>query len=132
MLAQTDHDPADVSPDTLTPLCSEVEFAELIDELVADEAPRLFAVVQEYGERVDGRIAAWGMAFDDCVEVIGLDRGLRLSLHSAERAARTFRRPPLITVRVVWIKPEAHNRPEGDKAAWPAPLTQSGIQMREP
>ncbi|MCA1671371.1 MAG: hypothetical protein LC799_03935 [Actinobacteria bacterium] len=41
------------------PLCGEAEFTELVGELVADEAPRLFAVVQEYGTRVDGRIVVW-------------------------------------------------------------------------
>ena len=40
MLAQTDHPSADVNPDTLPPLCGEAEFAELIEEMVADEAPR--------------------------------------------------------------------------------------------
>ena len=50
----------DVDPSELAPLCDEAEFNELVDELVADEAPRLFAVMQVYGEQVDGRIAAWG------------------------------------------------------------------------
>lgn len=76
-------------------------------ELVAGEAPRLFAVVQEYGERVDGRIAAWGMAFENCAEVVGVDRGLYLSLGSPERAARAFNRRPHITARVVWVNPDA-------------------------
>lgn len=47
---------------------------------MADEVPRLFAVVQEYGKRVDGRIAAWGLAFEDCAEVVRLDSVGRLSL----------------------------------------------------
>ncbi|MGH3695490.1 MAG: hypothetical protein ACRDRX_16140 [Pseudonocardiaceae bacterium] len=111
MLAQTDHDPAEVGPDTLAPLCDEAEFAELVKELVADEAPRLFAVVQEYGERVDGRIAAWGIAFEECAEVFGVDRSQHLRLPSAERAARAFSRRPQITARVVWVDPEPPTRP---------------------
>ena len=35
----------DVDPSTLAPLCGEAEFDELVDELVADEVPRLFAVM---------------------------------------------------------------------------------------
>lgn len=114
MLAQTDHDPAEVRPDTLTPLCDEVEFTELVGELVAEEAPRLFAVVQEYGERVDGRIAAWGMAFEDCADVVGVDRGKYLRVPSPERAARAFSWCPQITARVVWVAPEAPTQPRVD------------------
>ncbi|PKW15005.1 hypothetical protein [Saccharopolyspora spinosa] len=39
------------------------QFAVVAEDLVADAASSLFAVLQEYGERVDVRIAAWGMAF---------------------------------------------------------------------
>jgi hypothetical protein len=42
----------------LASLGSEAEFAELVTELVADIAPRLFAVVEECGERADGWIVA--------------------------------------------------------------------------
>jgi hypothetical protein len=97
-----DHAATAVDPDTLAPLCDEAEFTKLIDELVTEHAPRLFAVVQEYGERVDGQIAAWGMAFEDGAEVIGTDRTQHLSLRSPERAVRAFSCRPHITARVVW------------------------------
>lgn len=103
MLVQTDHVPAEVSPVTPAPLCDEAEFAKLIDEMVAEEAPRLFAVVQEYGERVDGRIAAWGMAFEDYAEIVGLDNYVHVSLGSPERATHLFSRRPHITARLVWV-----------------------------
>jgi hypothetical protein len=93
---------------TLTPLCGEAEF----NQMVADEAPRLFAVVQEYGERVDGRIAAWGMAFEDHTEVVSVDNGTSITLRSPERAARGFSRRPNITARVVWVNPDAATPPE--------------------
>lgn len=125
MLAQPDQpssefDPeidSEIDPATLAPLCEEEEFAQEIAELVADEAPRLFAVVQEYGERVDGRIAAWGLAFADYAEVVRLDSVGRLSLRSPERAVRLFSRSPHITARVVWVNPADPSRPEGDEAA---------------
>lgn len=67
------------------PLCDETEFAELIDQMVAENAPRVFAVVQELGDRVDGWIAAWGMAFEDRVEVIGSDGSLRMTCRLPRR-----------------------------------------------
>ena len=107
MVEQTDQPPAEVEPATLTPLCGETEFAQEVAELVADEAPRLFAVVQEYGERVDGRIAAWGMAFEDRADIVSVNRGLHLNLRSPERAVRAFTRRPHITARLVWVNPDA-------------------------
>jgi hypothetical protein len=41
--------------------------------MVAAHAPRIFAVVQEWGERVDARIAAWGLSFEDHAELLGVD-----------------------------------------------------------
>jgi hypothetical protein len=100
MLVQVD------SP-ALVPLCDESEFDELIEEMVAAEAPRLFAVVQVCGERVDGRIAAWGMAFEDHAEVVSVDGCTHLSLRSPERAEHRFGRHPDVTARLVWVDPDA-------------------------
>jgi hypothetical protein len=87
----------------LTPLCGEEEFADLLESLVADEAPRLFAVVQEYGEQVDGRIAAWGMAFPDRAEIVSVERGTWTSLAAPESALRMFKLGSDIQVRLVWV-----------------------------
>lgn len=63
--------------------------------MVTDEAPQLFAIIQEYGERVDGRIAAWGMSFDDHAEVVSVARGVRGSLRTPPgRAAPVPPRQP--------------------------------------
>ncbi|WP_243789088.1 hypothetical protein [Saccharopolyspora gloriosae] len=85
------------------PLCGEQEFAEIMRELVAMDTPRLFAVVQEYGERVDAEVAAWGMAFEDHVEAITVDGRLWMSLASAEDTLIGFRRA---TVRphLIWAE----------------------------
>jgi hypothetical protein len=93
-------------------LCGEAEFAEVMEGMVATFAPRLFAIVQEYGERVDGRIAAWGMAFADNVEVVGVDGRLRLSMRSPERALMRFGRRPHVSAHVVWVNPDAADQPE--------------------
>jgi hypothetical protein len=92
-------------PSGWAPLCDEPEFAAILEEMVTDEAPRLFAVVQEYGERVDGTIAAWGMAFADHAEVVSVARGTRMSLQTAENALRMFASGGHIQARLVWLSP---------------------------
>ncbi|MEB3371594.1 hypothetical protein [Saccharopolyspora mangrovi] len=84
------------------PLCGEAQFQELVQDLVEDEAPRLFAVVQEYGDRVDCRIAAWGMAFSDRVEVVSVRGGLRMKLSEPEDSLCWFRLDNFVSARLVW------------------------------
>ena len=93
----------DASQNRGRPLCDPAEFNELMAGMVTDEAPRLFAVIQEVGDREDGWIAAWGMAFDDHVEVV--DDGACLSLQSPERARWVFGLRPDVTAHVVWVDP---------------------------
>ncbi|MEV0701179.1 hypothetical protein AB0I53_25180 [Saccharopolyspora sp. NPDC050389] len=78
-----------------------------MESIVADEAPRLFAVVQEYGDRVDSRIAAWGMAFPDHAEVVSVHDGLRMRLPEAESALHGFRIGNFIRAHLVWFNPDA-------------------------
>lgn len=92
-------------PSGLMPLGDEPEFAAILESTVADEAPRLFAIIQEYGERVDGRIAAWGMAFDDHAEVVSVAHGMRGSLRAPEDALRLFHFGSHIRARLVWLQP---------------------------
>lgn len=87
------------------PLGTVEEFAELVGDLVADSAPRVFALVEECGERADGWIAAWGMQFEDHAEVVAADRGLRISVPSAEGARSMLAR--LGRIRLVWCQHEA-------------------------
>lgn len=72
------------------PLCGESLFQELLEGLVTDEAPQLFAIAQEYGERVDCRIAAWGLAFANHAEVVSVQGGLRMRLAEPEDALCCF------------------------------------------
>lgn len=99
-------------PSGLEPVCDEERFAELLEGIVADGAPRVFAIVEEYGERVDGHIAAWGMAFDDRAEVISVQGGLRMSTRSAESALRGFGFGTRLKPRVVWVNPDAATPPD--------------------
>jgi hypothetical protein len=80
--------------------------------MVADEAPRLFAVVQEYGERVDARIAAWGMAFEDHADLTG--GGTWMSTRSPETAVRRFTRGSDVHARLIWVDPAAATPAELD------------------
>lgn len=117
MLAEPDQHPLDAlvrDPSGEPSLCDEAEFAELLDDMVADEAPRLFAVVQEYGDRVDARIAAWGMSFDDHADVIGIDGGLHLGVPSPSRALRAFRVGTHIASRLIWVNTTADSTPMED------------------
>lgn len=66
----------------------------------------MFAIVQEYGERVDYRLAAWGFAFDDRVEVVAVDGGTRMSLGSPERALAGFAWGSHVTSRLIWLSRE--------------------------
>lgn len=100
-------------PSGLAPLCDEQRFAELLAGMVADNAPRLFAVVREYGVRVDGTIAGWGLAFEDRVEVVSTDGGLRMRTASTQRAVQCFGFGTHITPRLVWFDPAAATPEEG-------------------
>ncbi|MGJ7905382.1 hypothetical protein ACOQFL_02750 [Actinopolyspora sp. H202] len=91
-----------VDPTNMPPLCGEDEFAELTNGMVTDTAPRVFAVVREYGERVDAYVAAWGMAFEAHAEVVAVDGTMRMRVSEPEQAARRFRFGSHIGARVVW------------------------------
>ena len=104
-------------PGELAPACDEHEFAAIVETLVADEAPRLFAVVQEYGERVDAVIAAWGMAFPDHAEIVA--HQLRMSVREPENALHMFTVGGRIRARLVWFNPEA-TTPTEDEVTWPS------------
>jgi hypothetical protein len=81
-------------------------FDRLIAGMVHEDAPRRFAVVQELGDMRDGRIAAWGIAWDDRVVVTDTDDRTTMILESAELAAPAFAFGADITTRLVWVDPE--------------------------
>lgn len=95
---------------------TEEEFAQEVAELVAEEAPRLFALVQEYGERADAGVIAWGLAFDDYAEAVSVNRRRHGTFPSAERARQAFSRRA--KVRLVWTAPETAHRSD-DHAVQP-------------
>ncbi|MBB5800797.1 hypothetical protein F4560_000565 [Saccharothrix ecbatanensis] len=76
------------------------------DSTFAD-APRLFAIVEEYGEAEDARVAGYGLAYPDRAEVGSVEGGFRLSSESAESARMVFeissRSAGTRRAHVVWL-----------------------------
>lgn len=81
----------------------ESTFTGLIDDMVTESAPRAFAVVQVYGERLDARIVAWGLAWEGQAEIVGVDGGSRVCVRSPERACRLLGHAGDVTARLVWL-----------------------------
>lgn len=94
------------------PLGTPEEFHQLLVELARDYAPRRFAICEEYGDRVDGRVAAWGMAFDERAVVYGDGGDLTGRFRTADSAVRLFSRGGR-QQRLVWI--DQPPTPEADE-----------------
>lgn len=108
----SDHDSPDdgdelEDPATLPPVGSREEFTAIVDSIVADSAPRVFAIVHEYGDRVDGRIVGRGMAFEDRAVVVDVDGGMTMSLQTPHNALYYFAYDNHFTPRLVWVNPAA-------------------------
>jgi len=101
-------------PTGLTPLADESRFAAILERMVCERAPRLFAVVQEYSERVDAAIAAWGMAFAGHAEVVSVTGGVRMSLNAPEGALIAFGVGDHVRARLVWL--DAVTPPGGSRS----------------
>lgn len=84
-------------------MADEDEFAALINEMVAEERPRLFAVVEELGERADARITGWGLAFEDQTMVMCDGGRSVLNLRSPDRMVQLMSHAPHRTARLVWL-----------------------------
>jgi hypothetical protein len=78
-------------------------FRELIAEMVADQAPRVFAVVLEFGDQIDGQIVAWGMAFEEFAYMTTADGKCQYLLETPENAVRYIRPLSGVTAHVVWV-----------------------------
>jgi hypothetical protein len=90
-------------PGDLAALFDTGQFAAEVERLVAQGAPRVFAVVQEYGERVDARVAAWGFDFGDHSEVIPVDGAVQIRSEAPEAALGAFQAGRHVRARLVWV-----------------------------
>ncbi|CCH35217.1 hypothetical protein ABZ816_11480 [Actinosynnema sp. NPDC047251] len=91
-----------MSSHTTSPLWDEQGFAAFLRGLAEDDAPRLFAVGLEYGERHDAHVAAYGMAFDGYTEAISRDGTFRVQTTSPEDVLRYFD-DESVSAHVVWL-----------------------------
>lgn len=84
------------------------EFTRLMRELAVAEAPKLFALVEEFGEGQDARVAGYGLAYQDRADVNSVEGDFHLSSQSAERARTLFeissRSAGVRRVHVVWLE----------------------------
>lgn len=97
-------------PDTATPR-GDGKFDRFLAELATDEAPRLFAVAVEYDDREDTCIAAYGLAFADRSEVVGVEGGFFATLERPENSLLFFTERGEATPHLVWL-PNARERPQ--------------------
>jgi hypothetical protein len=104
---QSDVDDETQEPNTPQSLADETEFTNLIAAMVADHAPRLFAIVIEQGERLDAAITAWGLALDNGAFAITADGKNQYLLTTPEHALHYVRRTANTTPRLVWVDPTA-------------------------
>ncbi|MGH3564436.1 MAG: hypothetical protein ACRDRH_00070 [Pseudonocardia sp.] len=104
-------------PAGIPPFCSAQEFAAITENMVADQAPRLFAVVQVYGEHLDARVAAWGLSFEDHADVVSVESTVTMSLRAPENALRMFHVGSHVRAHLVWFNPDAATPDENDEAA---------------
>jgi hypothetical protein len=88
------------------------EYAESVRQLVAESAPRRFAIVQDWGTRYDARVAAWGLLMDERTQIIDADAGPRMTMDSIRLALTLYAQAPHVTVRVHWIDPPPDTQPD--------------------
>ncbi|GAA2666084.1 MULTISPECIES: hypothetical protein [Actinosynnema] len=102
-----------MSTDYLTQSWTGPDYEALVQGMVTDNAPRVFAVVEEDRDDPCARVAAWGMAFAEHAEVVSVERDYRAGSTTPERAAALFSDPDpapgsapgtakRITARLVW------------------------------
>lgn len=91
----------------MEPLCDEERFDRIVANMVDAQAPRLFALVTEYGQRVDAAVTAWGLAFPDHTEIVSVDGRLHTShFHQTPQdVARRFHVGTQFRARLVWCDP---------------------------
>jgi hypothetical protein len=90
--------------DTVMDLTKPMHLEAALNDLVTCQAPRPFAVVQVYRDGEDGRVAAWGLAFEDgSADIVSVEGVQLMRVRSLERGLRAFAHGPDITTRLVWL-----------------------------
>lgn len=84
-------------------------------DIAREEAPRLFAIVEEHDDPKDIRVAGYGLAYHDRADVNSVEGDFRLASQSPEHARSLFeissRSAGAPRVHVIWLdETEAPNR----------------------
>ena len=79
------------------------DYEEAVQGMIEEHAPRRFAIFQDYGDQIDGRVAAWGMAFDDRADILDAGGSTWLSTTSPDDVLPRYARAPGVTSRVIWV-----------------------------
>lgn len=93
-------------PDDL-PLTQD-EFEQICADVIAENMPSLFAIFEEFGEREDARLVAWGLDFPDYTEVASLDGNTRVRVESPAEAEQLFHQYDSETYGLlIWCDPDS-------------------------
>nr|CEL14300.1 hypothetical protein [Kibdelosporangium sp. MJ126-NF4]CTQ88667.1 hypothetical protein [Kibdelosporangium sp. MJ126-NF4] len=76
--------------------------------MVADQAPKVFAVVLEFGEQTDAQVVAWGMTLDDGAYMTTVDGRNQFMLAEPENALKYVPSRSNITPHLVWANPRGN------------------------
>ncbi|CAM3774743.1 hypothetical protein KIPE111705_24280 [Kibdelosporangium persicum] len=79
-------------------------------ELVAAQAPRLFAAVATKHDETS--VVGWGMEFEDSAYMVSADGRNQYFLAEAENALKYVRSEPETTHDLVWVVPGTNGRVE--------------------
>nr|WP_052478813.1 hypothetical protein [Kibdelosporangium sp. MJ126-NF4]CEL20766.1 hypothetical protein [Kibdelosporangium sp. MJ126-NF4]CTQ89679.1 hypothetical protein [Kibdelosporangium sp. MJ126-NF4] len=78
-------------------------FWDSVREMVDGHAPRVFAVVVEFGEQIDAQIIAWGMSLASGTFMTTLDGRNHYSLSEPENALKYIVKRTNVTSHIVWV-----------------------------
>ncbi|GAA2684554.1 MULTISPECIES: hypothetical protein [Actinosynnema] len=78
-------------------------FDAYVREIAEADAPRLFAVVEEIGDRSDARVIGYGLEHADRAESAMLVGGVRIASEDAEAARQVFEVTCGNRARLVWL-----------------------------
>lgn len=81
------------------------DFQRELREMVTADPPRVFALCEEIGEREDGHVRYWGLAFDDCAELVAAVGNFRARFKSVESAVGHLSRRRKL--HLIWADPMA-------------------------
>ena len=85
------------------------EFTALLHEAAHEEAPRVFALVEEYGEREEVRVAGYGLAYADRAESNSVEGDFRLNSECPDSARALYEASgrDVRRVHLVWLSTRA-------------------------